>query len=198
MSPCGVPIVDSVDGVGVDGHLRRLWHGFILAPPAPRVAPCPPSATARPAGPWPRSIRPWPGWSPGTARCARPGARRWPAGSRTWPNPSPTSSSTAGPRPPSGGASGPFSSPERSTRPRWPTPPPRTCGPPACPAPRRPPSGRPGRATSLDGRLELDRLGRLPDDQVSAQLVQVRGIGPWTAHMFLIFSLGRLDVVAHG
>jgi len=45
-----------------------------------------------------------------------------------------------------------------------------------------------------DGTLELERLGRLDDQQVSAQLVQVRGIGPWTAHMFLIFTLGRLDV----
>ncbi len=44
------------------------------------------------------------------------------------------------------------------------------------------------------GSLELSRLGRLPDDQVIAQLIQVRGIGPWTAQMFLIFSLRRLDV----
>jgi DNA-3-methyladenine glycosylase II len=46
----------------------------------------------------------------------------------------------------------------------------------------------------IDGSLELDRVGRLPDDQVRAELVQVRGIGPWTADMFLIFALGRLDV----
>ncbi len=45
-----------------------------------------------------------------------------------------------------------------------------------------------------DGTLELDRLGRLDDDRVEAQLTQVRGIGPWTADMFLIFALGRLDV----
>ena len=45
-----------------------------------------------------------------------------------------------------------------------------------------------------DGRLRLDRIGRLPDDEVVAQLVQVRGIGPWTAQMFLLFSLHRLDV----
>jgi 3-methyladenine DNA glycosylase/8-oxoguanine DNA glycosylase len=45
-----------------------------------------------------------------------------------------------------------------------------------------------------DGTLELDRMGRMSDDEVVAELVQVRGIGPWTAHMFLIFDLHRLDV----
>ncbi len=45
-----------------------------------------------------------------------------------------------------------------------------------------------------DGTLELDRAGRLPDERVTAELVQVRGIGPWTADMFLIFGLGRLDI----
>jgi DNA-3-methyladenine glycosylase II len=46
----------------------------------------------------------------------------------------------------------------------------------------------------LDGRIELDRIGRLSDDQVVEHLVQVRGIGPWTAQMFLLSTLGRLDV----
>jgi DNA-3-methyladenine glycosylase II len=45
-----------------------------------------------------------------------------------------------------------------------------------------------------DGRLTLEHLGRMPDDEVIAQLVSVRGIGTWTAHMFLLSSLGRLDV----
>ena len=45
-----------------------------------------------------------------------------------------------------------------------------------------------------EGSLTLERAGRLSDDEISAQLVQVRGIGPWTAHMFLMFTLGRLDV----
>lgn len=49
-----------------------------------------------------------------------------------------------------------------------------------------------------DGSLPLDRLGRLPDDEVVTELVQVRGIGPWTAQMFLIFSLHRLDVWPSG
>src|SRR5439155_20781350 len=46
-----------------------------------------------------------------------------------------------------------------------------------------------------DGRLDLGRLATLDDDAVIAELVQVRGIGRWTAEMFLIFSLGRPDVL---
>ncbi len=45
-----------------------------------------------------------------------------------------------------------------------------------------------------DGRVHLDRIGRLPDEAVVEHLVQVRGIGPWTAEMFLLSVLGRLDV----
>jgi 3-methyladenine DNA glycosylase/8-oxoguanine DNA glycosylase len=45
-----------------------------------------------------------------------------------------------------------------------------------------------------DGRVELARMGRMPDDEVVAELVQVRGIGTWTAEMFLLFTLHRLDV----
>lgn len=44
------------------------------------------------------------------------------------------------------------------------------------------------------GALELEHIGRLPDDEVVRQLVQVKGIGTWTAEMFLMFTLGRLDV----
>jgi 3-methyladenine DNA glycosylase/8-oxoguanine DNA glycosylase len=47
---------------------------------------------------------------------------------------------------------------------------------------------------SLDGEVELDRLARLSDDNVVAELTLVRGIGRWTAEMFLMFQLGRLDV----
>ena len=46
--------------------------------------------------------------------------------------------------------------------------------------------------------LPLDTLHRLPDEEVIASLVPVRGIGRWTAEMFLIFSLGRLDVLPVG
>jgi DNA-3-methyladenine glycosylase II len=44
------------------------------------------------------------------------------------------------------------------------------------------------------GEVRLDGVGRLGDEEVVAELVKVRGIGPWTAHMFLMFTLGRLDV----
>ncbi len=47
------------------------------------------------------------------------------------------------------------------------------------------------------GQLQLDRLARMTDDGVIDALVQVKGIGVWTAQMFLIFSLGRLDVFPH-
>jgi len=48
-----------------------------------------------------------------------------------------------------------------------------------------------------DGRLTLRTIGRLPDEAVIEQLIQVKGIGRWTAQMFLIFALGRLDVLPH-
>ncbi len=47
------------------------------------------------------------------------------------------------------------------------------------------------------GRVRLDRLGRMHDDAVIAELVQVKGIGEWTAQMFLIFTLARADVFPH-
>ena len=44
------------------------------------------------------------------------------------------------------------------------------------------------------GTLDLSALGRLSDAAVTEALTQVRGIGPWTADMFLIFALRRLDI----
>lgn len=49
-------------------------------------------------------------------------------------------------------------------------------------------------ARSLDGTVPLDRLSRLTDDEVIGRLSAVRGIGPWTAQMFLVFQLNRPDV----
>ena len=49
-------------------------------------------------------------------------------------------------------------------------------------------------AKSLDGTVNLPKIGRLPDEAVIERLTQVKGIGRWTAQMFLIFSLGRADV----
>ena len=48
------------------------------------------------------------------------------------------------------------------------------------------------------GELELDRLEQLSDDEVMAALVAVKGIGEWSAHIFLMFTLGRPDVLAVG
>ncbi len=49
-------------------------------------------------------------------------------------------------------------------------------------------------AAHVAGGLDLDALGRLGDDEILARLVAVRGIGPWTAQMFLLFELRRLDI----
>jgi len=49
-----------------------------------------------------------------------------------------------------------------------------------------------------DGELQLDRLAELPDDEVFEQLTAVKGLGRWTADMFLIFHLGRPDVLPVG
>jgi DNA-3-methyladenine glycosylase II len=49
-----------------------------------------------------------------------------------------------------------------------------------------------------DGSLELERLDDLPDEQVIAELVAVKGLGEWSAHMFLMFHLGRPDVLPVG
>jgi DNA-3-methyladenine glycosylase II len=50
----------------------------------------------------------------------------------------------------------------------------------------------------VSGKLELDRLEALDDDTVMAELTAVKGIGDWSAHMFLMFQLGRPDVLAPG
>jgi DNA-3-methyladenine glycosylase II len=50
----------------------------------------------------------------------------------------------------------------------------------------------------IDGSLELEHLDDLPDEEVIAELIAVRGIGEWSAHMFLMFHLGRPDVLAVG
>jgi DNA-3-methyladenine glycosylase II len=49
-----------------------------------------------------------------------------------------------------------------------------------------------------DGRLDLKRLSKLPDEDVIAELIEVKGVGRWTAEMFLIFHLARPDVVSTG
>ncbi|MEX0715948.1 MAG: DNA-3-methyladenine glycosylase [Planctomycetaceae bacterium] len=48
-----------------------------------------------------------------------------------------------------------------------------------------------------DGRVNLAHIGRRDDETVISDLVRIKGIGRWTAQMFLIFGLGRLDVFPH-
>src|SRR2546423_4412237 len=50
----------------------------------------------------------------------------------------------------------------------------------------------------LSGELELDRLNELPDEEITAELTAVKGLGQWSADMFLIFHLGRPDVLPVG
>jgi DNA-3-methyladenine glycosylase II len=50
----------------------------------------------------------------------------------------------------------------------------------------------------LSGELELDRLDRLGDEEVIEEIVAVRGLGRWTAEMFLLFHLQRPDVLSGG
>lgn len=50
----------------------------------------------------------------------------------------------------------------------------------------------------LSGELELDRLDQLSDEEVIEEIVAVRGLGQWTAEMFLLFHLERPDVLSGG
>jgi DNA-3-methyladenine glycosylase II len=50
----------------------------------------------------------------------------------------------------------------------------------------------------ISGELELDRLDELGDEEVVAEIVAVRGLGQWTAEMFLLFHLERPDVLSGG
>jgi DNA-3-methyladenine glycosylase II len=50
----------------------------------------------------------------------------------------------------------------------------------------------------VSGELELHRMDELSDEDVIAELTAVKGIGDWTAHMFLMFTLHRPDVLAVG
>ena len=49
-----------------------------------------------------------------------------------------------------------------------------------------------------DRKLKMRNLSKMNDDEIIEHLTQVKGIGRWTAEMFLIFSLGRLDVLPTG
>ena len=49
-----------------------------------------------------------------------------------------------------------------------------------------------------DGELDLEALPQLADDEVSAQLIAIKGLGRWTVDMFLMFHLGRPDILPVG
>lgn len=51
---------------------------------------------------------------------------------------------------------------------------------------------------ALDKSVQLDQLAQLADQEVIKELTKVKGIGPWTAEMFLMFTLGREDVFSYG
>jgi DNA-3-methyladenine glycosylase II len=50
----------------------------------------------------------------------------------------------------------------------------------------------------ISGELELDRLDQLGDEEAIAEIVAVRGLGQWTAEMFLLFHLKRPDILSGG
>jgi DNA-3-methyladenine glycosylase II len=50
----------------------------------------------------------------------------------------------------------------------------------------------------VDGKLKFDRFDQQSNHEIIAELTDVKGIGEWTAHMFLIFCMGRLDILATG
>ena len=50
----------------------------------------------------------------------------------------------------------------------------------------------------VDGKVRFDHLDALSNEEVVAELTAVKGIGEWTAHMFLMFCMGRSDVLPVG
>jgi DNA-3-methyladenine glycosylase II len=51
---------------------------------------------------------------------------------------------------------------------------------------------------ALSGRIVFDDIDQLRNDEIIARLTDVKGIGEWTAHMFLMFAVGRTDILATG
>ncbi len=50
----------------------------------------------------------------------------------------------------------------------------------------------------IEGEVQFTHLDSLTNDEVIAELTKIKGVGVWTVHMFLIFSMGRLDVLPTG
>lgn len=53
-------------------------------------------------------------------------------------------------------------------------------------------------AKVIDGTVEFNTIDTLSNDEIIAELTKVKGIGEWTAHMFLLFCMGRTDVLPVG
>ncbi len=54
-------------------------------------------------------------------------------------------------------------------------------------------------ATHVENKdLKLELLNTLSNDEIISELIKVKGVGEWTSHMFLIFAMGRLDILAQG
>jgi len=53
-------------------------------------------------------------------------------------------------------------------------------------------------AKILDGTIKFDAIDELSNDEIIAELTRVKGIGVWTVHMFLMFCMGRLNVLPTG
>ncbi len=50
----------------------------------------------------------------------------------------------------------------------------------------------------IDGTVQFDHFDGLSNDEIIAELTSIKGVGVWTAHMFLMFCMGRLDVLPTG
>jgi DNA-3-methyladenine glycosylase II len=50
----------------------------------------------------------------------------------------------------------------------------------------------------LDKRLDLEHISTMPNEQLVEQLTAVKGLGEWSSHMFMMFGLGRLDILPVG
>jgi len=50
----------------------------------------------------------------------------------------------------------------------------------------------------IEGKVRFDHLDTLTNEEIITELTDVKGIGEWTVHMFLMFCMGRLDVLAYG
>lgn len=50
----------------------------------------------------------------------------------------------------------------------------------------------------LDGRLSFSTIDQLNNQEITTKLTAVKGVGEWTAHMFMMFSMGRLDILPVG